>query len=421
MNRLRNSTPEYTDNTMILNSLFKLENWLAQNGWKAYDPFDGLGARGAKFITLNNHYLRIALQQAVRRFPLNIRPLLGIRKHTSTKGMGFCALGYLKLYHATLNEEYLEKMQHCLNWLKENYSEGYTGYAWGNNFSYESRGGTIPFNTPTIVWTSLIGNVFFDAFEATGETVYFEIAKSACEFILNDIERHADAEDSICFMYQPGKAKSPTVNRCIHNSNVLGAWLLSRLYSFTGDGAVFSVARKAINYTMKYQRPQGGWWYGEPAKFQWEDNFHTGYNLESIHGFIKATGDKTHKTNLIKAFKYYKSTFFGEDGTPRYYNYKTYPIDIQCASQGIQTLVNLSEYDSGAVELAQKVAIWTIKHLQDPQGYFYFRKYPFVTNRTPMFHWGQATMLSALASYGKEIGELEEYHYKQESSLSIAE
>lgn len=420
MNKLENLTLENTDNKIIVDSLFKLENWLTENRWKAYDPFDGLSARGAKLFTFDNHFLRIALQQTVRRLPVNIRPLLGIPKHTSTKGMGFCALGYLKLYQATLNEEYLEKMRYCLDWLRENYSEGYSGYAWGNNFSYESRGGTISFNTPTIVWTSLIGNVFFDAFEATGEAVYFDVAKSACEFILNDIERHVDSEDTICFMYTPIKTDTPSLKRCIHNSNVLGAWLLSRLYNYTGDETVFSLSRKAVNYAIKYQRPEGGWWYGEPHKFQWEDSFHTGYNLESIHGYIKATGDETHKINLIKAFKYYKSTFFGEDGTPRYYNYKTYPIDIQCASQGIQTLVNLREYDPGAVELARKVAIWTIKHMQDPQGYFYFRKYPLITNKTPMFHWGQATMLSALASFGKETGKLEEYHYNQEPSLSIA-
>ena len=141
----------------------------------------------------------------------------------------------------------------------------------------------------------------------------------------------------------------------------------------------------------------GAWYYGEPKKYQWIDSFHSAYNLEAIQGYIKATGDKTHEEKFVKGYRYFIDTFFEKDGTPKYYDYKTYPIDIQCASQAIQTLVNLKEYDERSLEVAEKVALWTIMNMQDSKGFFYFRKYPLVTNKTPMFHWGQATMLSALA------------------------
>ncbi len=241
----------------------------------------------------------------------------------------------------------------------------------------------------------LIANVFLDAYQELGELKYFDIAKSSGEFIMKDIGRYMGPRDSLCFMYTP--SEQTCFGDTIHNSNLLGAWLLARLYQFTKKGELFSVSKKAINFGLKYQLPHGGWYYGEAKKYQWEDNFHTGYNLESIYGYIKATGDTSVEDKLIKAFRYYKSTFFKKDGTPRYYNYKTYPLDIQCASQGIQTLVNLREYDPSILDLAKKVAIWTIKNMQDSKGFFYFRKYPLITNKTPMFHWGQATMLSALA------------------------
>ena len=35
--------------------------------------------------------------------------------------------------------------------------------------------------------------------------------------------------------------------------------------------------------------------------------------------------------------------------------------------------------------------------MQDETGYFYYRKYPLITNKTPTLHWGQATMFAALA------------------------
>ena len=47
--------------------------------------------------------------------------------------------------------------------------------------------------------------------------------------------------------------------------------------------------------------------------------------------------------------------------------------------------------------LARKVAAWTIENMQDADGYFYFQRWPLVVNQTPMLHWGQATMLHALA------------------------
>jgi hypothetical protein len=50
-----------------------------------------------------------------------------------------------------------------------------------------------------------------------------------------------------------------------------------------------------------------------------------------------------------------------------------------------------------SIEVACRVAKWTIAHMQDSQGYFYYRKYPLITNKTPTLHWGQATTFAALA------------------------
>jgi hypothetical protein len=54
--------------------------------------------------------------------------------------------------------------------------------------------------------------------------------------------------------------------------------------------------------------------------------------------------------------------------------------------------------DQSLRDLARKVADWTVTSMQDPSGYFYFQRMPFMVNRTPTLHWGQATMLHALSS-----------------------
>jgi hypothetical protein len=49
------------------------------------------------------------------------------------------------------------------------------------------------------------------------------------------------------------------------------------------------------------------------------------------------------------------------------------------------------------LELAQKVANWTVDHMQDPNGHFYYRDLGWKKIRTPMYHWGQGTMFKALS------------------------
>jgi hypothetical protein len=71
-------------------------------------------------------------------------------------------------------------------------------------------------------------------------------------------------------------------------------------------------------------------------------------------------------------------------------------VDIQCASQAIETLANFSEYDESSFELSLRVAKWTIDNMQDEAGYFYYRQLPLIKVKIPMLHWGQATMFRGL-------------------------
>ena len=96
-------------NKNIYESLMKLDQWVERANWKGYDTFDGLSSPCAKFFTFNNPLLKQCWQQGVRRFPINLRPLLGIKPGMSTKGMGFFAQGYLRLYQTHGDAAFLEK------------------------------------------------------------------------------------------------------------------------------------------------------------------------------------------------------------------------------------------------------------------------------------------------------------------------
>ena len=44
-----------------------------------------------------------------------------------------------------------------------------------------------------------------------------------------------------------------------------------------------------------------------------------------------------------------------------------------------------------------KVAEWTIDNMQAKDGHFYYRDLGWSKVKTPMLHWGQGTMVKALA------------------------
>ncbi|WP_158748511.1 hypothetical protein [Acidobacterium sp. S8] len=375
----------------IHESIQRLTGWLEENDYRGYDTFDGLSAKYVRPLTFENEFLRTALLQGVRRFPVNLRPLLGVEKSRSTKGMGFLARGFIRLHKATGDPQWTEKAKSALQWLTEHQAEGYSGACWGNHFDYQSRTFYLPKNTPTIVWTSLIGHAFLDGYEYFHDVSYLKTAISACEHIVNDLNKTAHG-NGVCISYIPGRISE------VHNANTLGASLLARTYSHAHDDSYRDLAQKAIRYTAQHQRADSSWYYGENENLHWVDNFHTAYVLDCFKHYAHGTGDDRFQQNMMNGYAYWKKIFFLEDGTPRYYDHKTLPLDIQCSSQAIDTLVFFHDLDPESLPLAVKVAQWTITNMQDRSGYFYYRRYsPWLVNKTPTLHWGQATMLSALA------------------------
>jgi uncharacterized protein YyaL (SSP411 family) len=322
--------------------------------------------------------------------------VLGIAREQSSKGMGFLARGFMRLHQTTGDPAWAAKAEMALQWLIDKQSKGYSGACWGNHFDYQSRGFYLPKGVPTIVWTSLIGHAFLDGYEHFGNDKYLEVAVSACEHILRDYSTYPHGE-GVCISYVPG------INNQVHNANTLGASLLARTYSHTRNQAYRELAQKALQYTADYQRSDGSWYYGED-RCHWVDNFHTGYVLDCFKRYVESTGDDRFTASMNKGYEFWKNTFFLQDGTPRYYDYKTLPIDIQCSSQAIDTLVYFSDRDPESLPLALRVGQWTIDHMQDRSGYFYYRRYSRgIVNKTPTLHWGQATMLCALAGLYQSI------------------
>jgi rhamnogalacturonyl hydrolase YesR len=373
----------------ILIALKTVEKWVEDHNYKGYDPADGLTSF-LRPLTFGNLFLDRLLLQLIWRSPINLRPLFGVKPLDSFIGRGYMAWGYLTRLKMTGDDQYKHKAVSCLGWLMNNKAPGFVHYSWGKMFDFASRGGRQGKFEPITVWTSLIGQAFLDAYEIMGNEKYLEVADSICRWIL---ERPRNQTDSgFCINYTPfGKGDCT-----IHNQSMLAAAMLARTAKFNNNDEYIKVSREAVKYTCTRQLSDGAWYYGEEPKYHWIDNFHTGYNLDALKCYIDSTNDKTYENELKKGFDFFKNNFFESTGRPKYYHDRTYPIDSQCASQAIETLANFSDYEGSSLDQAVRVANWTIKNMQDRTGYFYFMRYPFITLKVPMIHWGQATTYKAL-------------------------
>jgi rhamnogalacturonyl hydrolase YesR len=369
-------------------SIAGVAGWVEAHGYRAYDPGDG-NLSYLHALTGNVLLLERLLQQAVYRAPFNLRPLLGIAPHISTKGIGYMAWGYVKMYRITGDPSFAERAFAAFDWLIRNSSPRYPQYCWGNHFPFSTRSGKTPALEPIVPWTTLIGQSFLEAYETFGTQAYLDVARSAAEWVGQLPREHTATGD--CISYVAFKQNS------IHNSNLLAASLLAQIGKLTRNAGMLEVAGSAVEYSCSRMRADGSWYYGEQGKFHWIDNFHTGYNLDALKRYVTATGDDRFAPELRRGFSYFKEAFFEKNGRPKYYHDRALPTDIQCAAQAIDTLTFLSDGDTSALSLAEKVAGWTIDHMQGRDGHFFYRDLGWVRVRTPMLHWGQGTMFKALA------------------------
>ena len=367
----------------------KLRKYIEAEGFKGYDPYDALNSPLLRALSFNRKYPRIALIQLMKRLPVNVRPLIGVRKDYNPKGIGLFLWGYAKLYSIKKESGYIETINRLLEILERLKSKGYSGNCWGYNFDWQSRAFFIPKFTPTIVNSSFIGHALIDTFKYTGNEKALTIAISIKDFILNDLKR-TEEDGVICFSY------TPIDNTTVHNANLLGASLLIRLYRYAEDPLLKDAALASLAYTMKHQNDDGSWYYAETDYQKWIDSFHTGFNLQSILYFLEEGFGKEHEEAFERGVRFYREKFFHNDKIPKYYHNTVYPIDIHSASQAV---VFFSRMGNSYKDFIEGIVRWMIEHLQDNKGFFYFQKNKAYTNKIPYIRWAQAWAFHALTEF----------------------
>jgi rhamnogalacturonyl hydrolase YesR len=372
----------------IRKSLEKLQHYIEVQDYKGWDPYDILKSPLFKLPLLNkNKTIRFYSQQFGKRFPVNIRALLLVPKGTNPVTLGLCiqAYSYLSLVYPERKDEFEKNILSLITKLKQLIPSGFSGACWGYDFYWEARNATIPSFQPTIVATGIITNGLFECYRITNNIDAFNLCKSACDFVLKDLNRTGSI-NNFCFSY------SPFDRLQVFNASMKGVRLLSQVYSITKNTKFKEIAGYAAQYVIDQQNDDGSWFYSKNATGSWIDNYHTGYLLDCLDEYMKGTGDNSFSSHIVKGFGFYKNSFFEDNLLPKFYNTRLYPID--CTSAG-QSLLTLCRY--GEKNMAQKLANWMITNMQADNGYFYFRKFRHFTEKTSFMRWSNAWMLAGLS------------------------
>lgn len=372
----------------VTTMLGDLERWGRARRWTGTDPYDGLNATRLVAPMKKTVLGRRLLTQFVKRSPFNPRPLLGIPVGQSAAALAQVVSGYAR--RAIPEPDSLSRLAETLAVLEGLRCDGFEEPCWGYHFDVQTRVFFYRAGSPNTIATAFVAMALLDAHEATHEARLLELATGAGDFFLRHVPQ-SESGDGAFFGYLVGD-RTP-----IHNANMLVCALLARLAHRTGRKDMRGAAEAGVRWTVRHQRCDGSWPYGEQAGLNWVDGFHTGYVLDSLF-YCRQTGLEVDGGRaLARGLAYYRSALFFDDGTPKYMPHALYPIDAQCLAQGIHTMALVGTLDPTYCAFAWTIFRFARQHMARRDGSFVFQRRRHWVNTAPHIRWVAAPMFAALS------------------------
>lgn len=368
----------------------KLLRYMEKEEFKGYDPYDGLTSPLFELpVFKSSRKLRFLAQQAVKRSPVNLRPLLAIKKRLNPVTLGLAIQSYAQLDKANNTTVYKGKVNLLTEKLKGMVPKGFHGSCWGYDFPWEARYAGIPAFQPTVVATGIIAHGLYTAWDVYRDNEEQQLIINAAAFVVHDLNRFVDDEENICFSY------SPFDRERVFNASMKGVRILCYAYSFNQKEEYRKLAAAGVHYLLKHQRDDGSWVYSERTTGDWIDNYHTGYILDCLDVYTRLCKDEKATRALQKGISFYIKHFVQNDGRPMFFASRPGPVDCTAAAQALLTLTRF-----GYTDEAIKTASWMISNMQDESGYFYYRYEYGKKKKTSYMRWSNAWMLAGLTSIG---------------------
>lgn len=373
-----------------------VERRLELDGLRGWDPYDGLCSPLFTLPVLrSSRILRYGAQQTVRRCRWNLRRLLRVPKQLNPVSIGLYLQGQAQraLREPATRAGRRAKALAAVQGLTDTATPGYHGRCWGYPFDWETRYGSVPAGTPTVVATGMIGNGLAIAHSAFDLEEAGELLLSAAEFVVHDVPRIDHADGSLCWTYGPGSRQA------VINATVKGSRLLAQAHAIGGRVQLLEAAARSVRFAVDRQLASGAWPYSlsDPRV----DNFHTGYVLECLRAYRRHSGDDSADRATERGWAYYRANLFTDDLTPKYYDDRVDPLDATACAQAIITLCEF-----GDIAAARDVAALAVRRLGLPDGSFAYQRRGNRTTRTPFVRWSTAWMYCALTRLAHAADEM---------------
>jgi rhamnogalacturonyl hydrolase YesR len=367
-----------------------------EKNYSGFSKFDALNSPFLNALSFNSKWLRLAFTQIVKESPINLRPLLGVKKSRNPKGIALFSRAYLSLYKTAGTLKYLERAEELLQWLLENPSSGHRNLCWGYNHVWQNTIFLQDIYEPNAVVSIFVGEALLCAYETTGNSAYLKSARSVADFILLDLPvlYHSGDERAIAYVLKE-------VDAVVLNNQVLAGAFLGKIWRHTGEGHFIDAARQLINYTVNRRTDYHAWYYTHPKEKSriTHDNYHTGGILDGLLEFYEQTGDDRYLEVYWKGLEFYRTRLFESDGSPRWMSDKKYPFDVHGSAQGIITFKKAAGHESRLLSEAEKMARWAVANLyREEAGDFAYRKGKWVKWNYSLMRWCNAWMARALAA-----------------------
>lgn len=357
----------------------------AASGFRGADPFDLLASPLARPF-LGRPWAEwglIAMLQAGKHAPVNLRPLFGVPALENPKALALFLLGAC----AGAPDPHLDAAAPARRLTA---AQGEAG-GWGYPFPWQARAFYVPPGVPNMVTTAFSVRALLAHERAAGRPLYDEVLERAGAWMAG---QRMTVQGKTFLRYIPGE------EAVVHNASLAGAWALALLAARFARAPWAGLAHDAACASAGEQSAEGAWTYGHRGHHGFIDNFHTAFNLEFLDGLGKALGTGEWDSAVDRGLAYYLEKLFDPDGAPRYYAARRWPVDIHACASAVAALVRLRARDGRCMLQAGKTLQWTVANLWDPAaGAFSYQLTRGYRNRVPYLRWGQAWMYHALRTW----------------------
>lgn len=239
-----------------------------------------------------------------------MRKPLGIRKRVAPIVVAHHGLACLELFRKNKDEVWLQSAKDDAERLIGLALSDAKGLCWGFPFSWSTNKGVFPANLPAATQTAYAFDLFERLWLITHEDVYWERMLSIA---------HAMNEEYIDISRPEGLANSYLgrgYGDVVINAITYRIHILVRAIAY-GMEHLKPKVTGLVNYLLAQQLSDGGWLYGESAKNQFIDHYHTCFVIKNLYRANQVLESTEISSALERGITFYWDNLFYANGLPQ--------------------------------------------------------------------------------------------------------